>query len=153
MKQKSLITSDRVFALVAIIIGAICLVECKRMLPMGQGPFTGDHAMLGLVGGVLIALGLLMMFVLKPAAIKPDFPPKPMMQRLIAIMLVVAVYSVLIPRLGYVLPTAIAGVFLFKLFGTSSWFKCVLISLLCTAGLYLLFVTGLGMNFPRGIFG
>jgi putative tricarboxylic transport membrane protein len=143
---------DHSLGVISVIIGIICLIEFKRLFPIRNSFLSGDHALLGLTGIAMIILGLLLLFVTKPKPIKVIFPEKPFMIRLMTIFGILAVYSVCIKYLGYVIPTALFGIPLFRLFGGYKWLQCVATSLICTAGLYVLFVFGLGMSFPRGMF-
>jgi hypothetical protein len=149
---KRSLTNNRVFGLIALIVGIVCLLESHRLRPLGQGSLTGDHALLAVTGIALAVFAALLLFVLKHTPFKPEFPEKSMFIRLIKSLVILALYSVSVSYLGFVLPTLIYGVFLFRLFGNYIWLKCLFISGISTAGLYLVFIYGLGMNFPRGIF-
>jgi len=143
---------DRALGVISVIIGIICLIEAKRLFSVGTSFFSGDHALLGLTGIAMIVLGLLLLFVTKPKSIKVVFPEKPVMLRLLTVLGILAAYSLCIAYLGYVIPTVLFGIPLFRLFGGYKWFRCVISSIVCTAGLYAVFVFGLGMSFPRSVF-
>jgi hypothetical protein len=137
---------------ITIIIGLVCLIESKRLFAFRNSFLSGDHALLGLTGTAMIILGFLLLFVRKPKSIKAVFPEKPGMIRLMTILGILAVYSVCIKYLGYLIPTFLFGIPLFRLFGRYQWLMCVATSIICTAALYAIFVFGLGMSFPRGLF-
>jgi putative tricarboxylic transport membrane protein len=137
---------------ITVIVGIICLIESKRLFPLRNSFLSGDHALLGLTGTAMIILGLLLLFVTKPKSIKVVFPEKPVMIRLMTILGILSVYTFCINYLGYVIPTVLFGIPLFRLFGGYKWFLSVATSIICTAGLYALFIFGLGMSFPRGLF-
>jgi putative tricarboxylic transport membrane protein len=143
---------DRALGVVAIIIGLVCLIESRRLFPIGNTFLSGDHALPGLTGLAVVMLGLLLLFVVKPASVKVVFPERPLMMRLMMILGILVAYSGCIAYLGYVIPTALFGVVLFRLFGDYRWLTCVATSIVCTTALYALFVLGLGMSFPRGLF-
>ncbi len=143
---------DYALGVISVIVGIICLIEFKRLFPIRNSFLSGDHALPGLTGIAMIILGLLLLLVKKPKSIKVVFPEKTVMIRLMTILGILVVYSVCIAYLGYVVPTVILGIPLFRLFGGYKWLFCVATSIICTAGLYALFVFGLGMSFPRGIF-
>jgi putative tricarboxylic transport membrane protein len=142
---------DFASGVITVIIGVVCLIEFARLLPIRNSFSSGDHALPGLTGIAMIILGLLLVFVNKPKLIKVVFPEKPLMIRLMMILGILLVYSVSIKYLGYVLPTLLFGVPLFRLFGGYNWPMCIATSILCTAGLYGVFVLGLGMSFPSGL--
>ncbi len=143
---------DRALGAVAIIIGLVCLIEFRRLFPIRNSLLSGDHALPGLIGIAMITLGLLLLFVVKPASVKVVFPEKSRMLRLMTILGILAAYAGSIAYLGYVIPTALFGALLFRLFGDYRWLTCVVTSIVCTVALYALFVLGLGMSFPRGLF-
>jgi len=143
---------DRTLGVVAIIIGLVCLIESRRLFPIRNTFLSGDHALPGLTGIAMVTLGLLLLFVVKPAPVKVVFPERPLMIHLMTVLGSLAAYSGCIAYLGYVIPTGLFGVLLFRLFGDYRWLTCIATSIVCTAALYALFVLGLGMSFPRGLF-
>lgn len=143
---------DRTFGAVAIIIGLVCLIESQRLFPIGNTFLSGDHALPALTGMAMVILGLLLLFVVKSAPAKVVLPDRSLMIRLMSVLGILAAYSGCIAYLGYVIPTGLFGVVLFRLFGDYRWLTCVAMSVVCTAALYALFVLGLGMSFPRGPF-
>ena len=143
---------DFALGVVTVIVGIICLIESKRLFAFRNSFLSGDHALLGLTGTAMIILGLLLLLVTKPKSIRVVFPERPTMIRLMTILGILAVYSICINYLGYVIPTVLFGIPLFRLFGRDKWLMCVATSIICTAGLYALFIFGLGMSFPRGLF-
>jgi putative tricarboxylic transport membrane protein len=143
---------DRIMAVMAVIVGCVCLLEAKRLFPRSSSILAGDHALPGLTGAAMILLGLVLLFKTKRPSIKVGFPEKPVMTRLMVILGILMLYSISIKHLGYIASTGLAGIPLFRLFGGRTWGRCLALSILCTAGLYAVFVYGLGMSFPRGLF-
>ncbi len=143
---------DRAMAGLTIIIGCICLFESIRLLPLRSSLLSGDHALPGITGAAMIILGLVLLFTREPQSMKAGFPGKPVTIRLVTILGILAIYAISIQYLGYVVPTVLFGIPLFRLFGGYKWIHCVVISIICAAGLYGTFVFGLGMSFPRGPF-
>ncbi len=143
---------DFAMGIITVIVGLVCLMESKRLFAFRNSFLSGDHAILGLTGTAMIIIGLLLLSVRKPKSVQVVFPEKPKMIRLMTILGILSVYSLGIHYLGYVLPTVLAGIPLFRLFGGYPWFTCVATSMICTAGLYALFIFGLGMPFPAGLF-
>jgi putative tricarboxylic transport membrane protein len=150
MKPRTL-RFDDALGVIAIAIGILCLIEFTRLFPIRSSFLSGDHALLGLTGIAMILLGLLLLFSKRAKPVNVVFPEKPVVIRMMTILGLLAVYSVCIYYLGYVVPTVLFGIPLFRLFGGYHWLRCVAISALCTTGLYAVFVLGLGMSFPRGL--
>jgi hypothetical protein len=105
-----------------------------------------------LTGIATIILGLLLLLAPQRRSTAIALPEKRLMACLMTVLGILAVYAASIGVLGYVIPTGISGIPLFRMFGGYGWRTCVMASILCAAGLYGLFVLGLGMSFPRGLF-
>ncbi|MBP7494215.1 MAG: tripartite tricarboxylate transporter TctB family protein [Spirochaetales bacterium] len=143
---------DSVIGAASIGIGIICLVECKRLFPLRSSLLSGDHALVGLTGFSMIFLGfLLLLFKAKQKPPKVVYPGKSMMLRIILILGILSIYAASLKFLGYILSTVLFGIPLFRLFGGYKWLQCIISSALCTMGLYVVFISGLGMSFPRGL--
>ena len=150
--KPSILCADRIFGLFSVIVGILGISECVRLYPIANSPLSGDHVMLGITGGVLIILGLVL--IVKPGKRKftIKFPERATAINMIGAAILLVIYSVLLEKLGFAASTAICGVFLFRLFGGYSWLRCVLAAAITAVMLHLVFVTGLGMAFPHGIF-
>ena len=143
---------DHGMGVVSILVGVTCLAESHRLFPIRSSFLAGDHALPGLTGILMIILGFALLLVMNPSAIKVNFPERPLMIRLMTVLGILAVYAASIKILGYVVPTGVFGIPLFRMFGGYGWRTCIAASILCTAGLYGLFIFGLGMSFPKGLF-
>jgi len=143
---------DGALGLVSLVIGIVCLYECARLFPMRSSVLAGDHALAGLTGLAMLGLGVLLIIRSNARPIRAVYPGKAVVVRLMAILGILVFYAISLKYLGYILPTLLFGIPLFRLFGGYAWRKCLAVSALSTAGLYLVFVLGLGMSFPRGLF-
>ena len=74
-------------------------------------------------------------------------------KRMAGTVLVLILYVFSLDKLGFVVSTAVWGIFWFRLFGMYSYIRCIIYSAITTAALWLVFIYGLGMSFPRGILG
>ncbi len=143
---------DHAVAVIMLVVGVICLFEAMRLLPFSNSLLSGDHALPGITGAAMIILGLILFFTTEARSIRVRFPERPVVIRLVVILGILTIYSISIKPLGYLLPTGLCGIPLFRMFGGYTWGRCTAISIICTAGLYTVFVFGLGMSFPRGLF-
>jgi putative tricarboxylic transport membrane protein len=145
--------ADRIGGIISIIIGAIAISEAVRLYPARTGPLVGDHTMPGLMGGLMILLGLLFIFVVKGEKFKVEFPNRKVMMSLLLMLGLLFAYWFLIQFLGYAISTLIVSIGLFKVMGSYSFLKSIVIAIVVTSVLYLLFIFWLAMPLPTGILG
>ena len=138
--KRQVITADRVFGAVCILIGILCIKECIRMYRFASSFLSGDHIVMGIAGGVLILLGIILGIKNKKRAFSVEFPEENL-------------YAISLDKLGFAISTALWGIFWFRLFGSYSYIRCVIYSVITAAALWAVFIYGLGMSFPRGILG
>lgn len=135
---------------IAVLLGVVSILEAVRLYPMKMSVMVGDHSMPALLGLAMIVLGLLLVFLPKNEAFRPEFPEKDTMRVLIAILAVMFGYWIVMKYLGYLLSTLIASLMLFRITGSYSWMKSALIASVTTAVIYLIFVLWLNMMLPEG---
>ncbi len=143
---------DRACGGAAVVIGLLCLIESVRLFPLRNTYLSGDHGLPGLLGLVMIILGSVLLCARGPSPVKAVFPSRPIRLRVAATLALLTAYAIALAPLGYVVATAVVGVPLFRLFGGYRWLACVVASAACSLGLYGVFVLGLGMSFPSGLF-
>lgn len=151
--KRGIITADRVFGAACIIIGILCIKECIRMYGFASSFLSGDHIVMGIVGGVLVLLGVILGIKNKRLGFTVEFPEPELAKRMAGTVLVLILYVLSLDKLGFVVSTAVWGIFWFRLFGMYSYIRCIIYSAITTAALWLVFIYGLGMSFPRGILG
>src|SRR5690606_21322250 len=121
------------------------------LYPNRMSFYVGDHLMPAIVGSVLILLGLIMA-LRRSKVFKVRFPDKAIMRNMILVMAVLVAYWIMINYLGYTIATLIASVVLFRVIGSYTYKKALLYSAIQTAGIYVIFVYGLSMPLPVGLF-
>ena len=151
--KRQVITADRVFGAVCILIGILCIKECIRMYRFASSFLSGDHIVMGIAGGVLILLGIILGIKNKERAFSVEFPEENLAKRMIGVVLVLILYAISLDKLGFAISTALWGIFWFRLFGSYSYIRCIIYSVIRAAALWAVFIYGLGMSFPRGILG
>ena len=72
-------------------------------------------------------------------------------KKMISMFVIMIAYLVLLDLTGYLFATLVFFLLINRTVGVRSWLTNVGISILTTASFYLLFVTWLGMIFPRGL--
>ena len=105
--KRQVITADRVFGAVCILIGILCIKECIRMYRFASSFLSGDHIVMGIAGGVLILLGIKN----KERAFSVEFPEENLAKRMIGVVLVLILYAISLDKLGFAISTALWGIF------------------------------------------
>ena len=136
-----------------MLLGAVSLMEARRLRPMRMRAAVGDDIFPMILGVVLLALGALMTFVVMAPAVMVEFPKKEIATRMIASAACLFGYWALLPILGYAPATFLCYALLFHLFGGYRWWTCFLAAALLTGCVYLIFIRFLKMPFPIGVLG
>jgi putative tricarboxylic transport membrane protein len=142
---------DVVAGFIAILFGALSILEAVRLYPTKNSVMSGDHTMPALLGAAMIILGTLLVFFINGERFKPQFPEKSTLRVLIGILVVLFGNWILMDYLGYILSTLVAALFLFRLTGSYSWIKSTVFALVTTAVIYIIFIFGLNMVLPEGL--
>lgn len=143
MKKANFIVSG-VFAVFAIIIIAISLgyPPSNHGVP-GPGMFPIIIACLILLSALILVIQTLRMPKERDTSI--DLKSKNVLNVYIT-MAGLVVYVVLLPLVGFIVTTSIMLLLYIKWFSKRSWWKCILISVLFTVGIFMLF--GSVLNVP-----
>jgi putative tricarboxylic transport membrane protein len=144
--------SDRIGGIISIIFGSIAVSEAVRLYPARMDTFVGDHTLPGLVGGLLIVLGLLLVFFIKGESFQVEYPDRKTIISLVLTFGFLFGYWFFIPYLGYVISTFLVSVGLFKVMGSFSFLKSALNSAILTVVFYVIFIYWLAMPFATGYF-
>ena len=138
------------------ILGAICLalavffiwgatqIELSFMSdPVGPRIFP-------IIIGVMVGLAGLVI-LLRPDP-EPDWPQLPRLLEIFAAAVVMIAYAELLPVLGFVIATALAGGFLSWRLGATAW-GAGIAGICISLGIYVAFHLVLGLSLARGPFG
>ncbi|WP_174874814.1 tripartite tricarboxylate transporter TctB family protein [Vogesella oryzae] len=139
--------SDRIFA-------AVWLVVCLLLMVVGwgiQSEFSyepvGPRAYPMLLLGLMLACSLAM--ALRPGE-KADWPEKPVLIRIVLMILALLVYALLFEPLGFALATALMSVAIGRLF-EGKWLHCVVGGAGLGFGLFYFFDRLLDVPLPAGL--
>lgn len=146
------LNTNLVSGLITVVIGVLILLESRRIYAFRVSALNGDHIMTLIVGALLVVLGLILAFIAKVPAFSVEYPTGRLAMRIILTMVVLFAYVGLIQVLGYTVATILAGIAVFRTFGDYSWPKCTVMAVIMGACLSLIFVFGLDVPFPQGIF-
>lgn len=144
--------ADRIGGFISIIFGGIAISEAIRLYPLRMSPFVGDHTMPGIIGGGMILLGLILIFVVKGENFKVEYPNRKIMGGMLLTFALLLAYWFFLQFLGYMISTLLVSTGLFKVMGSYSFLKSVIFAVCLTTALYLLFIFWLSVPFPTGIF-
>jgi putative tricarboxylic transport membrane protein len=145
--------ADILCSLFLVVVGTLFCVSALRLgiaTPSAPGPGLIPFGAALLL--IFFSLGTIAeaLFTSKPA----DALPKILGSRSWAVFAVLAVlflYALFMPRLGFVVATFIALICLFKLSEGQTWKRALGASLLTTFLTYLLFSYALGVSLPQGL--
>ena len=111
---------------------------------------VGDETFVGFLGGALIILGVLFIFVLKPQGDKQTaLPAGELRKKILLVTGLMFTYWVLLQAIGYPASTFIIGMGLFRTVGAYGWLRCTVFAAMLTIAFYGTFVMWLQTPFPQ----
>jgi putative tricarboxylic transport membrane protein len=150
---------------IAVVLGALVLVDAATIrAPAGQS-FVGPAAFPVGVGVLLIATGgtltgrQIMMFVrakgeARAGGGRRGWPAGlPPLGRVAALLALLVGYAALLPRLSYVLSTALLFSGVSLLFGSGHRVRTIVIGVALAAAAFFAFARGIGVSLPAGPWG
>ncbi|MFY0546033.1 tripartite tricarboxylate transporter TctB family protein [Brevibacillus sp. H7] len=140
---------DQIGGLLSGLLGGIVWLEALRIKQDASSGIIGDHTLPALLGSVLILFGILLFFL--PERCESAAPAMDLSGNMAGCVVTMFAYVFLIPIVGYVVSTFCAAIALFRLIGSYSWSRSISYSAVLTAVLYLVFLFGLQITFPRGV--
>lgn len=145
--------ANRIAGVFLLVIGGLAVFEAIRLYPMHIGrSIVGDETFIGFLGGALIILGGLFIFVLKPQGdSQTELPTGELRKKMLLVTGLVFTYWVLLQVIGYPASTFIIGMGLFRTVGAYGWLRCTLFAAILTIVFYGIFVWWLQTPFPEAI--
>lgn len=144
--------NDQIGGLISIVIGGIVFAEAFRIRSLASSSYIGDHALPTLLGAVLILLGFVLFITGRRDRKKTLFPTTIIRNKMIGCIIYMFVHALLIPVIGYLIPTFMVSAALFHIIGSYRMVTSFFYAVLLTSVLYFVFVIGLTITFPRGVF-
>lgn len=146
---------DRIISLIWIALGAGQCLE-SWLLGLGSVAEPGTGFMPFVVGLILIALSTLLLVEstlkgMNTPATRVSPWAEIQWKRIIYVIILLLVYSLLLPKLGYLIATFLLMVFLLRSMEPLSWPAAVTVGVLTSVVSYLIFNVWLQVSFPRGI--
>jgi putative tricarboxylic transport membrane protein len=147
--------------LIAVALGVLVLIDAATIrAPAGQS-FVGPAAFPVGVGVLLIATGgtltgrQIMMFVRSPGQVwGAEWPARLRpLGRVAALLGLLIGYAALLPRLSYVLSTAVLFSGVSLLFGSGHRVRTIVIGVVLAAAAFFAFAKGIGLSLPAGPWG
>lgn len=146
---------DRIFSFIWIALG---IFQCSESISLGLGnvmePGTGFMPfVMGLVMiGLAIALFLESYFELrKNPGQKISLWSEVYWKRVVHITVIMLIYAVLLPKLGFLLDTFLVMVFLLKSGEPVKWPAAIVVGALTAVVSYVIFGVWLNVSFPTGL--
>lgn len=149
------IVADRVAGAILVGLGGLAVTEAIRLYPLRIRAFVGDDTFVGGLGGILLILGVLFLFVFKPQdGDQPvKFPTGELRRKILVVLGLLFVYWLLLPIVGYSVSTLIIAVGLFRTMGSYSWLRCILFAAVLVTVFYAMFDLWLQTPFPQPTIG
>ena len=143
--------ANRIAGVMLLVIGGLAVFEAIRLYPMHVGrSIVGDETFVGFLGGALIILGVLFIFVLKPQGDRhAELPTGELRKKLLLITGLMFTYWVLLQVIGYPASTFIIGMGLFRTAGAYGWLRYTVFAAVLTIVFYGIFVMWLQTPFPQ----
>jgi putative tricarboxylic transport membrane protein len=146
---------DRLFSFLWVALG---IFQCLESISLGLGNVMepGTGFMPFVMGLVVIGLAIAL-FLESYFAVKKGTPQKLSLwsdvhwRRVFLISLIMLVYAILLPKLGYLLDTFLVMVFLLKSGDPIRWPTAIVVGAITAGFSYLLFGVWLSVSFPTGI--
>jgi len=143
--------ANRIAGVMLLAIGGLAVFEAIRLYPMHVGrSIVGDETFVGFLGGALIILGVLFIFVLKPQGDKQtELPTGELRKKILLVTGLMFAYWVLLQVIGYPASTFIIAIGLFRTAGAYGWLRCTVFAAVLTIVFYGIFVMWLQSPFPQ----
>ncbi len=140
---------DQIGGLISVALGGIVCNEALRIQQVSGSGLIGDHTLPALLGGLLILLGILLFFL--PGRYERSASTGGLSKQMTGSVATMFVYMFLLATVGYAVSTFFTAMALFRLIGAYSWRISAGYSLVLTTIMYLVFIVGLQITFPRGV--
>jgi putative tricarboxylic transport membrane protein len=142
---------------VVVLTFSLAVMEGSRRMPPSTTFGPGAGFLPFWLGALMAVLALLLIVTSSRRAVAvPNQSLIPNRQALIAVGATaggLAVYILLMERLGFLLGTALLSGFLLGVVEREGWLTTVLVAVLNAAGLYVVFHVLLGVNLPKNLLG
>lgn len=140
--------SDRIIAVITLVMAATLLILAFSFPEPGQPEDPGTAALPQLIGFALLVLGVMLFFNAERNVIAPERG-----SRLRTTLMVVAgvVYTLALTALGFMLSTLIFMVLGLLIMGIRSPLRLIAVPIAVSVAVYYLFTAALGVYLPSGI--
>jgi len=143
--------SNRIAGVILFVFGSLAVYEAIRLYPMHVGrSIVGDETFIGFLGGALIIIGGLFIFVLKPQGDRmTELPTGELRKKMLFVTGLMFAYWVLLQVIGYPASTFIIGMGLFRTVGAYGWLRCTVFAAILIIIFYGIFVLWMKTPFPQ----
>ena len=129
-----------------VVVGVVALLEAFRL----RDGWLGAGLMPALVGGVLVLVGLA--HATEPAA-PVAWPDAAGGRRVVALLVLLALYIALLPWLGFLVATLLFALPIVRSLGATSWTRSLATAAAIAVAAHVVFKHWLGMPLPAGPLG
>jgi putative tricarboxylic transport membrane protein len=146
---------DRIFSFIWIVLG---IFQCSESISLGLGNFMepGTGFMPFVMGLVMIGLAVALFLesyfeMKKNPSQKVSLWSDVYWKRVVHITVIMLIYAVLLPKLGFLLDTFLVMVFLLKSGEPVKWPAAIMVGALTAVVSYVIFGVWLSVSFPTGL--
>ncbi|KAB7707134.1 tripartite tricarboxylate transporter TctB family protein [Bacillus aerolatus] len=141
-------TFDRYAGIIFLLIGALFIVESRKISASSYGSNVGPDIFPIALGIVLILLSIRLLFETFKYSGKEKKKSKPDYKRFLIILAAAVLYVNLLESLGYVITTFLFLMVSFQVMERGGWLKTIMIAAAFSFGVYYLFVEVLQGSLP-----
>lgn len=144
--KRSRSSSDLVLPAIFIVLAVCVFVSIWRLPYIATTDKVGPKLYPWLLSILLLVLSSLLLMGRAASHRHADITLQGMLRKFLPLVLICVLYSVGLPYLGFLIPTAALLIASFYLLGERKHLRNILIAVCCTGGTYLLFATVLGIQ-------
>ncbi len=144
-----MISGDRIWGIVILILGGAYLVEGIRIPPAAFGDPLGPRIFPTILGVLMAACGAFLLIKPEPGGAQPILVRRSFIQVLILCALLI-LYAISLPWTGYLLATFLLVWMAALIMGERSFIQGLVISAAFSAGVFFLFTRVLTIPLPLG---
>ena len=141
--------SDRVFGGLGLLLSIFYLWQATVIEESFFSDVVGPKVFPYIIG---VLLGLSSLYILARPGIAPDWPDAARLFEIAMAVAVMVAYALLLPRLGFLISTALASAYLGWRLGTPPLYA-VISGVLTSIGIYVIFKLVLGLSLASGVLG
>ena len=145
-----MIKADRIWGIAVLVLGGIYLVQGIRIPPPAIGDPLGPRVFPSILGGLMCASGIFMIFRPGPVEEQPVLDRRSFLP-ILTLFAFLLLYAALLPSLGYLVATFLFVMAVALIMGERSLPRGLAVAALFSCGIFFLFTRILTIPLPLGL--